>query len=273
MWSVGWWIRFCPGVLGCLVLTGCSLMGTDGAAPPPAQPAAGEQSAGAMRPGAVTIQWLGHAAFVLTSSAGTRILIDPLNESVGYAVPKLDGVDVVTVGHEHGDHNNVGMATGQPLVIRGLERGDWAKVDRQVKDVRVRGVATYHDGQEGSQRGKNTAFLFEVDGLRIAHLSDLGHTLSPEQVQQLSPVDVLMVPVGGFYTIDAADATKVVEQLGPKVVLPMHYRTARSRSDWPGAGVEPFLEGKTFERREANTLVVDKATLPAATTVVVLSYE
>jgi len=227
----------------------------------------------AARAGATTIRWLGHAAFLLTSSAGTRILVDPFDANVGYALPRLDGVDAVVIGHEHADHNNVGMATGQPTIIRGLDRGDWAQVDRQVKDVRVRSVATYHDAEEGKQRGKNSAFVFEVDRLRLVHLSDLGHRLSPEQVQQLAPVDVLMIPVGGTYTIDAAGATQVVEQLAPRLVLPMHYRTPATKSSLPIAGVEPFLEGKRVERPEATTLTVDRASLPATTTVVVLKYE
>lgn len=243
---------------------------------PTSAPAAATSAAtptAAARAGATAIRWLGHAAFLLTSSAGTRILVDPFDANVGYALPRLDGVDAVVIGHEHSDHNNVGMATGQPTIIRGLDRGDWAQVHRQVKDVRVRSVATYHDAAEGKQRGKNAAFVFEVDGLRLVHLSDLGHRLSPEQVRQLAPVDVLMIPVGGTYTIDAAGATQVVEQLAPRLVLPMHYRTPATRSSLPIAGVEPFLEGKRVERPEATTLTVDRASLPATTTVVVLKYE
>jgi len=223
------------------------------------------------------LQWLGHSTFIVTSSQGTKILVDPLNAGTGYSVAPVDGVDAVLVTHEHSDHNNVGMATGSPLILRGLTSTGWNAIDQKVKDIRIYSISPvnpiYHDSQQGAQRGRNTIFVLEVDGLRLAHLGDLGHVLTPEQVQAMGAVDVLIVPVGGFFTVDAAGATQVVGQLNPKVVIPMHYKTARLSATWQGGPVDPFLEGKTVQRPNSTTISLSKATLPAQTTVVVLNYE
>ncbi len=243
------------------------------AATPPPTPTPTPTAAPA---GTTQLQWLGHSAFLLTSSRGSKILIDPPGANIGYPIAPIAGVDAVLVSHEHGDHNNVGLATGSPLVLRGLSATGWNEINQRVGDegeVAVRGVATFHDNSQGSARGRNAIFVLEVDGLRLAHLGDLGHVLTPEQVQAMGAVDVLIVPVGGFFTIDAAAATQVVGQLNPKVVVPMHYKTARLSATWQGVGVDPFLEGKTVQRPNSTTISLSKATLPAQTTVVVLNYE
>lgn len=258
-------------VIAALMLYGCAPASKPAVpTPAPTMPSLPHSTAPA---GKTTLQWLGHSTFLLTSSQGTRVLLDPMPLNMGYNVAPIPGVDAITVGHEHSDHNNVGLASGSPTVIRGLVGGDWAKIEQRVKDIAIRNLPTFHDEKEGKERGKNSVFLFEVDGLRLVHLSDLGHLLSAEQVRALKPVDVLMIPVGGFYTIDATQASQVVEQLSPKIVLPMHYKTPRLRADWPGSGVEPFLSGKKVERPDTNTLSLSPATLPQATTVVVLNYE
>jgi len=223
------------------------------------------------------LQWLGHSAFVLTSFQGNKILIDPPGAGVGYAIAPIASVDAVLVTHEHSDHNNVGLATGSPLILSGLTSTGWNTIDQRVKDIRIYSVSPvnpiYHDSQQGAQRGRNTIFVLEVDGLRLVHLGDLGHVLTPEIVQAIGAVDVVLVPVGGAYTIDAAAATRVVGQLNPKVVIPMHYKTPKIRADWPGEGVEPFLEGKRVERPNSTVVRLSRPTLPAQTTVVVLNYE
>jgi L-ascorbate metabolism protein UlaG (beta-lactamase superfamily) len=228
--------------------------------------------------GTVQLQWLGQSCFLLTSSQGTKLLIDPPNPPTGYSIDPISGVDVVLVTHEHSDHNYVALATGSPLILRGLSATGWNTIDQKVKDIRIYSISPaipiYHDTQQGAQRGRNTIFVLEVDGLRLAHLGDLGHLLTPEAVQAIGPLDVLMIPVGGFYTIDAAGATEVVGQLGnPKVVLPMHYKTPKTSASWRGTVVDPFLEGKTVQRPNSTTIRLSKATLPAQSTVVVLNYE
>ena len=222
---------------------------------------------------ALSLQWFGQSTFLLTSSKGTRLLMDPTNAATGYAIQPFEGVDVVTISHEHADHNNLALAPGNPTVIRGLKGGDWASVDQTVKDIRIRAVPTYHDDQKGAQRGKNAVFVLEVDGVRIAHMGDLGHLLTQEQVAILGQVDVMMVPVGGFFTLDATGATKVVEQLSPRVVIPMHFKTPRMSPQWQGGPVDPFLEGKKVESVGTNKLELSRATLPATTTVYLLGYE
>ncbi len=223
------------------------------------------------------LQWLGHAGFLLTSSQGTRILIDPPSAGTGYAIAPIAGVDAVLITHEHSDHSNVGLATGSPLILRGLTTSGWNTIDQEVKDVRIYSVSpfnpVYHDNQQGAQRGRNTIFVLEVDGLRLAHLGDQGHVLTPEIIQAMGVVDVVLIPVGGHYTIDATGATQVVGQLNPLVVIPMHYKTPTMRADWPGTGVDSFLEGKTVERPNSTVIRLSRPNLPAQTTVVVLNYE
>jgi L-ascorbate metabolism protein UlaG (beta-lactamase superfamily) len=226
----------------------------------------------------VQIQWLGQSGFLITSSQNTKILLDPPSPSTGYTIPPLEGIDAITVSHEHSDHNFVNLATGSPLVLRGLAGAGWNAVNQTVKDVHILSIspanAIYHDNSQGSQRGLDSIFILEVDGLRIAHLGDLGNVLTPESVQAMGAIDVVLVPVGGVYTIDAAGATQVVGQLNPRIAIPMHYKTPKVPNTWPGTGVEPFLDGKKLvERPNSNLIKLSKSSLPSQTTFVVLNYE
>jgi len=207
------------------------------------------------------IKWLGHASFMITSEAGIKIVTDPYasGESLRYGEIK-ESADIVTVSHEHGDHNNVAAVKGNPEVVRGTAK---------VKEVEFKGIPTYHDNVGGNQRGKNTIFCFEVDGIRVCHLGDLGHQLSDKQVAEIGRVDILLVPVGGFYTIDANVATVVCNQLIPKVIIPMHYKNDRCR--FPIAGVDEFLRGKgNIDRPDASEVEFKKGELPAGTQIIVL---
>ncbi|HLE02906.1 MAG TPA: MBL fold metallo-hydrolase, partial [Dehalococcoidia bacterium] len=144
---------------------------------PTATPAATATPAPTAAAGTAQLQWLGHSAFLLTSSQGTKVLIDPPAASIGYAVAPIV-VDAVLVTHEHPDHNNVSMATGSPLILRGLSATGWNTIDQRVKDIRIYSISPavpiYHDNTQGGQRGRNTIFVLEVDGLRLAQLGDLG---------------------------------------------------------------------------------------------------
>lgn len=220
------------------------------------------------------LQWFGQSTFLLITSLGSKILMDPTVANTGYTINPIDGVDAVLVSHEHSDHNNVSLAKGSPVIIRGLSAAGWNNVDQTVKDVRVTSIyPVYHDNQEGSQRGRNTIFIIEFDGLRLAHLGDLGHVFTPEIIQTTGAIDILLIPVGGAYTIDASDATRVVKQLNPHLVIPMHYKTAKVPATWPGVGVEPFLEGKTVERFNSSVINLSALTWPTQTTTMVLNYE
>mgnify|MGYP000598557157 CR=1 FL=1 len=189
----------------------------------------------------VTLTWLGQSCFALQSPGGVTVLMDPFGKTIGYPVGKVSA-NVVTISHEHFDHNNLEMATGSPLVIRGLKDGDWAPVDRTVGDVHITTVSLYHDEKQGAERGKNMAFIFETSGKRIVHLGDLGHPITPEQVKQFGRVDVLLIPVGGVYTIDAPAAAQVMRALKPAITIPMHYKTPALNI--PLAPVTQFIAGR-----------------------------
>ncbi|MDR7419147.1 MAG: MBL fold metallo-hydrolase [Armatimonadota bacterium] len=208
------------------------------------------------------LRYHGHSMFSLVAD-GTTIVIDPWNEDIGHPTPVV-APDAIVVSHEHFDHNNVKLCRGTPKVIRCLaeEGKTWARVDERVGPVRITGVATYHDTEQGKARGKNTITIFEVEGLRIAHLGDLGHLLTDEQVRAVGRVDVLLIPVGGHYTIGPAEADAVIEQLAPKVVVPMHFKTEANAS-WPIGTLEEFLKGKTGVRRKGASVHLSAAAMPA----------
>jgi L-ascorbate metabolism protein UlaG (beta-lactamase superfamily) len=181
------------------------------------------------------IEWYGQAAFLITSDSGIRIITDPYGSNQMLTYDEInEPADIVTVSHDHFDHANVAAVKGDPVVIK--ESGE-------AKGVKFTAVATAHDDSGGSQRGSNTVYCFEVDGIKICHLGDLGHMLSDEQADAIGKVDILFIPVGGNFTIDAKGATEVANKLSPKVIIPMHYRNERCPS-FPVAGVEDFIEGK-----------------------------
>lgn len=175
---------------------------------------------------------LGHAKFLIELENGHRIVTDPFDPSTGYAVGAVQA-DTVLVSHGHHDHSAVETVKGYTQVI------DAPGVHTISPDIKVTGVAGFHDDVQGAKRGRNVMYLIEAEGMRVVHLGDLGHLLDEEQVEALGPVDVLMIPVGGFFTIDAETAREVCAQLKARVILPMHYRTAVN-ADWPIAPVEGF---------------------------------
>jgi L-ascorbate metabolism protein UlaG (beta-lactamase superfamily) len=209
------------------------------------------------------IKWLGHSCFLITSKDGTRVITDPyaVGGGINYS-PIEETADVVVVSHGHGDHSNVSAVQGQPEVVK----GDGIKT---AKGIQFKGVATYHDASQGKQRGPNTVFCLTLDGIKLCHLGDLGHVLDPEQVAEIGAVDILLVPVGGYFTIDASEASQVCNQLKPKVVIPMHFKTPKCA--YPIAGVEDFLRGKKDVRRVGGSEVdVEQEKLPVATEIVLL---
>ena len=180
------------------------------------------------------IKWLGHATFLITSENGVRIITDPYAVAENLKYNEIDETaDIVTVSHEHGDHNNVSAVQGNPEVVR---------VTMNARGIGFKGIATYHDNTGGTQRVKNTVFCFDVDGLMICHLGDLGHILSDEQVTEMGSIDVLLVPVEGFFTLSTDGTTQVCNRLKPKVIIPMHFKN--EKCIFPLAGVDKLLEGK-----------------------------
>lgn len=209
------------------------------------------------------IQWLGHACFYLTTSDGVRVLTDPFNPSVGYPVPAVEA-DIVTNSHQHSDHNyNQAVHGSYKLIDRA---GNYTE-----KGVEIVGVDTFHDEDGGSKRGKNLVFRFTVDGLNVVHCGDLGHALTPEQVKAIGAVDVLIIPVGGFYTIDAKTAKQVVEQLKPSLTVPMHFKTPVM--DFPIMTVDPFAELMGgVQHAGATEIEVTRESLPKQAGVIVLDF-
>jgi len=205
-------------------------------------------------------EWLGHACFLFTASDGVKVLTDPFDEKVGYPPPKVE-VDVVTVSHQHFDHNATHLLPGRPVVVEGTG-------EHTAAGIAIRGVGVFHDPDRGAKRGPNTVFIIRMDGVNVCHLGDLGHPLSAEQAAEIGKVDVLCVPVGGFFTIDAKTAHATVDQLKPAVVLPMHYKYD-AKVDLPIAPLEDFLSYYPRAERQ-KSLVLDKDSLPAGPRVVVL---
>ncbi|MFH0913936.1 MAG: MBL fold metallo-hydrolase [Chloroflexota bacterium] len=207
------------------------------------------------------IKYLAHACFRITSDSGVTIITDPYtpNDMLKYGAIN-ESADIVLVTHEHGDHNNVAGVLGKPTVV---------KSSATVKGLELKGIPLFHDEEDGKQRGKDTVFCFTLDGVRLCHLGDLGHTLTAAQAAEIGAVDVLFLPVGGYFTIDAAAATRVAESLKPRVVIPMHFKT--EKCGYPIAPVEDFLKGKKdVARLNTSEAEVKKDKLPAATQVWVL---
>jgi L-ascorbate metabolism protein UlaG (beta-lactamase superfamily) len=211
------------------------------------------------------ITWLGHSCFRLRGKEAA-IVTDPFGKETGYSLNRPNA-DIVTISHDHPGHSNAGGVAGQPRVIAGP--GEF-----EIAGVLLFGIPTFHDSKKGEELGKNTAFVIEVDDVRVCHLGDLGHVPTQDQVEELSGVDVLLAPVGGENTIDAATAAEVVSMLGPKLVIPMHYQTPVSKQK-----LEPldrFLKemgAKAANDERLPKIAVTRSTLPEETKVQVLDYK
>jgi len=212
------------------------------------------------------IKWLGHASFLITSDTGIRVITDPYATGGGIKYGEItESADIVTVSHGHSDHNNVAAVGGKPEVISktGITR---------VKGIEFKGIPSYHDETGGRQRGNNIIFCFGVDGMKVCHLGDLGHQLSDKQVSDLGGVDILLIPVGGYYTIDAKVATQVCNQLKPKVIIPMHFKT--DKCAYPISSVDEFLKGKEgVKKLDASGAEFKREELPDTAQIIVLKPE
>jgi len=210
------------------------------------------------------IKYLGHSAFSITSNKGVKIITDPYATEPGVLEygEINETADIVTVSHSHHDHNNVAAVKGNPEVVSRVGRFE-------VKGIEVRGVASSHDDAGGRLRGDNVIFCFEVDGVRVCHLGDLGHRLDDKQLEEIGSVDILLIPVGGNYTIDARVATGVCDQLKPRVIMPMHYKTEKGLLNI--AGIDEFLSGKAnVSRLDSSQAEFKPGELPATGQIIVL---
>lgn len=209
------------------------------------------------------LTWLGHSCFRIRGRDAT-VITDPCPKDTGYAMGKQIA-NIVTLSHDHPDHSNLAAVNGTPRVIAGP--GEY-----EVGGVLISGVRTYHDAENGAKLGKNTAYLMEVDGVRICHLGDIGHVPTQDQIEELSGADILLIPVGGHTTIDAVAAAKTVSLLEPRVVVPMHYATPALK-ERALDGIERFLKELGLKDVQPEPkIAVNRGGISGETRTVVLDY-
>ncbi len=207
------------------------------------------------------ITWLGHSCFRIKGNQAV-IITDPFPPDMGYTLGKQTA-NIVTVSHQHPSHSYVQGIGGEPRLIKGP--GEY-----EISNVLIIGIATFHDSVKGQSRGKNTTYLMEIDGVAVCHLGDIGHVLNDEQVEEMGNVDVLLLPVGGVNTINAAMAAEVIRKLEPKAVIPMHYKTSALKRELDP--VEDFLKEMGMGQVEPRPkFSVSRSNLPLSTQVFVLS--
>jgi len=194
----------------------------------------------------MNIKWHGQSCFSINSSRGKdvsiNIVIDPYDESTGLKLPKLEA-DVVLVTHDHKDHNNAKAVSGSPFLISGP--GEY-----EVKEVFANGIDSFHDENSGKDRGTNTIYTIETEDLKICHLGDLGQKeLTSDQIEQIGDIDILMIPVGGEFTLSAKEAGKIMAQLEPSIVIPMHYAIPKLKMKLDS--VDLFLKAVGVKKSES----------------------
>jgi L-ascorbate metabolism protein UlaG (beta-lactamase superfamily) len=203
----------------------------------------------------MNITYFGHSCFKIEEKINDQnisIITDPFTKEVGLKVPNVEA-DIVSVSHDHFDHNNISSLRGNPFVVDTAGEFD-------IKGVIIEGVRSYHDDKQGQDRGDNIIFRFDVEGLSLAHLGDLGDVLDNKQLEKLGGVDILFIPVGGKYTLDAKKALEVISQVEPRIVIPMHYKTKDSKIDIDG--VDKFIKELGIEPNYEDKLKINKKDLP-----------
>lgn len=201
------------------------------------------------------ITWLGHSCFKIQNKIGPdgiTITTDPFDKSTGLKVPNFES-DIITVSHDHADHNNVKALRGNPFIINTAGEYD-------VKGITIAGVETHHDAKKGSERGRNIVYRIEVDDVSVSHLGDLGHTLDNKHLELLVGTDILLIPVGGVYTIDAKTAVEIVSQIEPRIIIPMHYAVPGLKIKLDG--VEKFIKEMGLKPTYEDKLKISKKDLP-----------
>jgi len=202
------------------------------------------------------ITWLGQSAFKLqdkVSADGITVVTDPYGKETGLKMSSFEA-DIVTVSHDHADHNNVDALRGNPFIIDCAGEYD-------TKGILIEGIDSYHDEEEGKLRGGNIIYRIEIDDISIVHLGDLGHVLSNEQLEKLVGTDILLIPVGGKHTLDAKKAVEVISQIEPRIVIPMHYKVdGLAYEDLDS--IEKFIKEIGIEPSREDKLKISKKDLP-----------
>lgn len=220
----------------------------------------------------MTINYYGHSCFKIISNS-LVIITDPFDKSIGLTPPRV-AADIVTVSHDHYDHNNIQTISGSPFIINGP--GEY-----EIKGISIKGILSFHDKQQGQERGINTIYLIETEGVKICHLGDFGQTkLTDIQFEAINNPDILFIPVGNKYTIDGVVASSIISQIEPKIVIPMHYKISGSKIDLSQkssallrdlAPIDKFLKEMGITKKEPiDKLIIKKKGLPQETEVMVM---
>ena len=201
------------------------------------------------------ITHIGHSCFKIqdkTGSEGITLVTDPYDKSTGLKVPNFEA-DIITISHDHADHNNAKALRGTPFIIDTAGEYD-------IKNVSIQGIESYHDEKEGKERGLNIIYQISMDNISLVHLGDLGHVLDNKQLEILQGTDILLIPVGGKYTLNAKKAVEVITQIEPRIVIPMHYKTPKLKFDLDG--VDKFIKEIGLKPTEEVKLKINKKDLP-----------
>ncbi len=201
------------------------------------------------------ITWQGHSCFKIQDkqgSDGITVVTDPFNKEIGLKVPNFEA-DIVTISHDHDDHNNANSLRGKAFIVDSPGEYDF-------KDVLIEGIDSFHDDKEGAERGRNTIYRFEIDDISVSHLGDLGHALDSAQLERLTGTDILLIPVGGTYTLDAKKAVEVISQIEPRIVIPMHYKVEGLKIELDS--LDKFIKELGIEPTYEEKLKISKKDLP-----------
>jgi len=207
------------------------------------------------------ITWYGHSCFKLESGE-VAVITDPFPKKIGLK-PFQGKADIVTVSHDHWDHNDTSSIKGNPFIVDGP--GEY-----EIKKIIIQGISSFHDKVNGKARGQNTIYLIQMDKIRLCHLGDLGHNLSDNQLEKIGQVDVLMIPVGGIFTINSQEAPKIINQIEPRIVIPIHYQLPKLKIGAKLASVEKFLKEMGVSPKPIEKLVVKKKDLMQGETEVIV---
>ncbi len=201
------------------------------------------------------ITFLGHSCFKIQDKIGpdgVTLVTDPFNKETGLKVPNFEA-DIITVSHDHKDHNNTDALRGNPFIVSCAGEYDF-------KNVLIEGIDSYHDEVKGKDRGSNIMYRIEIDDISVAHLGDLGTILDNAQLEKLVGTDVLLIPVGGKYTLDAKKAVEVISQIEPRIVIPMHYKTDGLKYDLDS--IDKFIKEIGLTPVYEEKLKISKKDLP-----------
>lgn len=200
----------------------------------------------------MTITWYGQSCFRIETKEGS-VLIDPFSKEIGLKPPRIKD-DIVLVSHKHYDHSNIEDANPEAFIIQ--NPGEYEN-----HGIAIRGIQSFHDNKEGVEQGLNTIYVLKAEELNVCHLGDLGHILTDKQVEDIGDIDILMIPVGGTYTIDAKTAVEVINQIEPKIVIPMHYKISGLTVSLDGP--EKFIKEIGLTPEKTDKYKIAKKSLPA----------